>query len=83
LFTITGWLAAAACALAVGAWSRSRRVSRRLDRLTESYWALRYEYGELRTRVGRLEEPEPDADPQEAPPPPGAQNFVPLSSLKR
>ncbi|MGB7217816.1 MAG: hypothetical protein WBD07_03315 [Vicinamibacterales bacterium] len=83
MFTVAGWLAAAACVLAIVAWSRARRVSRRLDRLTESYWELRYEYGELRTRVARLEDPQADADPKEPSPPPGAQNFVPLSSLKR
>jgi len=83
VLTVEGWLAAAACALAVGALVRARRASRRLDRLTESYWELRYEYGELRTRVDRLEAPQGGADPQEPSPQPGPTNFVPLSSLKR
>jgi hypothetical protein len=75
---------------AVGAFLRARRAARRLERLTESYWELRYEYGQLRARVTRLEPPVTDAGtagsagnnvPQEAARP--ASNFVPLSSLKR
>ena len=86
MLTVEGWLAAAACALAVGALVRARRASRRLDRLTESYWELRYEYGQLRARVTRLEPT--TADPGvDVPPDPARQSgttaFVPLSSLKR
>ena len=83
LFTIQGWLAAAACVLAVAALVRARRASRRLDKLTESYWELRYEYGELRARVARLDPAQGDVDSKEPSPQPAAQNFVPLSSLKR
>jgi hypothetical protein len=80
-------LIGAALLFAVGAFLRARRVARRLERLTESYWELRYEYGQLRARVTRLEPPVAGAGaagndvPQEAARP--ASNFVPLSSLKR
>jgi hypothetical protein len=86
-------LIGAALLFAVGAFLRARRVARRLERLTESYWELRYEYGQLRARVTRLEPPVTEAGaaggagtagnnvPQEAARP--ASNFVPLSSLKR
>jgi hypothetical protein len=77
-------LIGAALLVAVGAFLRARRVAKRLERLTESYWELRYEYGQLRARVARLEPPvtEPGtSDRQESARPPG--NFVPLSSLKR
>jgi len=80
-------LIGAALLVAVGAFLRARRVARRLERLTESYWELRYEYGQLRARVTRLEPPVTEAGtagsnvPQEAARP--ASNFVPLSSLKR
>jgi hypothetical protein len=80
-------LSGAALLFAVGAFLRARRVARRLERLTESYWELRYEYGQLRARVTRLEPPVTEAGgaggnlPQEAARP--ASNFVPLSSLKR
>ena len=84
-------LTGAALLIAVGAFQRARRVARRLERLTESYWELRYEYGQLRARVTRLEPPVTEAGspgspgsniPQEAAARP-ASNFVPLSSLKR
>jgi hypothetical protein len=83
-------LIGAALLVAVGTFLRARRVARRLERLTESYWELRYEYGQLRARVTRLEPPVGEAggagaaggnDLQEPARPPS--NFVPLSSLKR
>jgi len=76
------FVAVAAIAVAGLALMRTRRVSRRLDRLTESYWELRYEYGQVRARLARLEgsnDPEP-ATPSAAPP---ATAFIPLTSLKR
>ena len=78
------WLSTgAALVFAVAAIARARQVSRRLDRLTESYWELRYEYGQLRARVGRLEgQPEAGAG-GERPPAPASTAFVPLSSLKK
>ena len=77
------WLSTgAAVVVALAALARARQVSRRLDRLTESYWELRYEYGQLRARVGRLEG-QPDADPGGRPPEPASTVFVPLSSLKK
>jgi hypothetical protein len=79
-------LIGAALLFAVGAFLRARRVARRLERLTESYWELRYEYGQLRARVTRLEPPVGEPEPRELQEParaPGATHFVPLSSLKR
>ena len=67
-------------AVAAVAVERARRLSRRLERLKESYWDLRYELGQLQARVTRLEAER--SDPAPAAPPP-ANNFVPLSSLKR
>ena len=66
--------------VAVVAVERARRLSRRLERLKESYWDLRYELGQLQARVTRLEAERSDPAP---PPSPAASNFVPLSSLKR
>ena len=76
-------LTGAALFFALGAFLRARRVARRLERLTESYWELRYEYGQLRARVTRLEPT--TADPEKDVPtrPEGTTAFVPLSSLKR
>ena len=82
------WLAtSAALLLAAAAFLRARRTSKRLERLTESYWELRYENGQLRARVARLEPADPasgGADPGQAPARQDTTtHFVPLSSLKR
>lgn len=82
------WLVtSAALLLAVVAVLRARRTARRLERLTESYWELRYENGQLRARVARLEPADPAAGgaPNQAPAgkPDATTHFVPLSSLKR
>jgi hypothetical protein len=89
LLTLQWLVTGAAVLVALVALFRSRRVSRRLDRLAESYWELRYEYGQLRARIGRLDGPAPPDEPRpeqtDAPAPrENAQiAFVPLSSLKR
>ena len=72
-------LTGVAVLLASVALLTARRQSKRLERLTESYWELRYELGQLRARVNRLD-PDPQTVTTEAPPP---TNFIPLSSLKR
>jgi hypothetical protein len=81
---ILQWLlTGAALLVAVGALLRARRIAKRLERLTESYWDLRYEYGQLRARVARLEPASVTADSPEPAPRAKAASFVPLSSLKR
>ncbi len=72
-------LTGAAVVLAGVAFVKARRLRKRLERLTESYWELRYEHGQLRARVNRID-PEQPAPPAAEPP---ATNFIPLSSLKR
>jgi hypothetical protein len=65
------------------ALSSARRLSRRLDRLTQSYWELRYDYTRLRSQVSRLD-PEQVEEAAEAPAPPAASvSFVPLSSIRK
>jgi hypothetical protein len=77
------WLAVAA-ALLVGAAGliKARRATKRLERLTESYWELKYEQGQLRARLARLEPPDPPAADPARPPTGAGQSFVPLSSLR-
>jgi hypothetical protein len=75
-------LTGAAVLVAVAAFAKARRLAKRFERLTESYWELRYEHGQLRARVNRLD-PEQSAAMPEAAPPAAATSFVPLSSLKR
>jgi hypothetical protein len=69
-------LAALALVVAAAALARARRAARRLEQLTESYWELRYDSGQLRARVDKLEG-KPDGEAAQ----PAA--FVPLSSIKR
>jgi hypothetical protein len=80
LLTFLWLLTGAALVVAGVALLVARRQSRRLERLTESYWELRYEHGQLRARVNRLD-PEQQAAAADAEAP--ATNFIPLSSLKR
>ena len=77
--TLHWLLTGAALVLAGTAWLVARRQTKRLERLTESYWELRYEHGQLRARVNRLDPEQPPAAAAEPP----ATNFIPLSSLKR
>jgi hypothetical protein len=83
LLTLHWLLTTFAVLIAALALARARRVTKRLERLTESYWELRYDHGQLRARVARLD-PEASATPTaDAPVQSGSTQFVPLSSLKR
>jgi hypothetical protein len=53
LLTLPVLLTTAALFIAAVALVRARRASRRLERLTESYWELRYEVAQMRARLGR------------------------------
>ena len=74
-----GALASLVCVL----WAR--RLTKRIERLSQSYWELRYEQGQLNARVGRLEPPveSPDRNPAADALSRPQSNFVPLSSLKK
>ena len=80
MLTLHWLLTGAAVLLAAVALLVARRQSKRLERLSESYWELRYEHGQLRARVNRLD-PEQQTGQAAAEQP--ATNFIPLSSLKR
>jgi len=84
------WLLAALAALvsvsAFSAFLASRRLTKRVERLSESYWELRYELGQLSARLARLEGTAARNDQPSAPEagvPGGVAAFVPLSSLKK
>jgi hypothetical protein len=73
------WLVSAVALVMAGAgWAAARRASRAARHVTEMYWQLKYDHGELKTRVDALA-PRPGAEPRPAP---GTQ-FVPLTSVKR
>jgi len=83
LWVVTG----TAFVLAVVAWLTARRAARRLAQLSEMYWELKYQHGELKNQVQRL--PGGDAPaagtaaPAAAPPASPSDGFVPLTSLRR
>ena len=75
-------LAAVSLLVAVTALTLARRLSRKLEALTQSYWELRYDYTRIRSQVSRLDPGEQDSP---GPPPQAASavTFVPLSSMKK
>ena len=80
--TLLWILTGASLAVAFVAWSKARRVGRRLEQLAEMYWELKYQHGELRARLQRTQGGEPDVPATPAPQRP-ADGFVPLTSLRR
>jgi hypothetical protein len=67
--------------VAVVALALTRRVARKLEALTQSYWELRYDYTRIRSQVSRLD---PDEQRADEPAPATSQvTFVPLSSMKK
>ena len=68
------WIVAVVALLAaVAALMHSRRTARQLAEVTQMYWQLKFEHGELKARV---DPPQPSA-------PQPKQTFVPLSSIKK
>jgi hypothetical protein len=77
-------LVVATACVALVAFLKTRSLARRLKQLTDQYWDLRYQHGELRAVVRRLDpetakEEEAAAAARQAP---GAA-FIPLTSVKR
>jgi hypothetical protein len=76
-------IAGLALLVALLALASNRRLSRRFDALTQSYWELRYEYTRLRSQVARLDPEQADAPPPEPPAAAPSVTFVPLSSIRK
>ena len=74
-------LASLSMVVAAASWAKARRASRQLAQLTERYWELKYQHGELRAQMARYLAPE--VGPVPPPQQPVAEAFVPLASLKR
>ena len=62
-----------ALAVALFALATARRTARQLAQMTEMYWQLKYDHGELKAKV----------DPSVPARPEPKQTFVPLTDLKR
>ena len=78
---ILSWVVAVlALGVAVLAWMHTRRTARRVEQLSQMYWELKYQHGELRRDLQQLTgESHQSASAPERP----ADAFVPLASLKR
>ena len=72
---VTGlWiLAMSSLLIAVVAFAHSRRTARQLAQITEMYWQLKFDHGELKAKV----------DPSAPAAPKPKETFVPLTQLKR
>ena len=88
--TLLWLIAGASLVVALVAWSQARRTARRLAQISEMYWELKYQHGELRVQLQRLTTPgapEPGGPqatvPADAPAGRPTDGFIPLSSLKR
>jgi len=79
LWIITG----ASLVVALVALGQARRTAKRLAQLSEMYWELKYQHGELRVRVQRSIGDAPPPVGQASDPDKPADVFVPLSSLRR
>jgi hypothetical protein len=77
-------IAGLAFLVAAGALASTRRLSRRLDAMTQSYWELRYDYTRLRSQVSRLDPDQvEEAAAAEVTPAASTVSFVPLSSMRK
>ena len=75
------FVALASLAVALLAWQKARAAVRRTEQLSQMYWELKYQHGELRAQVQRG-----GLADTAAPQPPAANapdGYIPLSSLKR
>jgi len=71
---MTLWIVTiAALVVAAAALVQARRTARQLAQITEMYWQLKFDHGELKAKV----------DPSTPPAPEPKQTFVPLTQLKR
>ena len=75
--TVLWGVTVAALLVAVAALMHSRRTARQLAEVTQMYWQLKFDHGELKARVAP---PAANDEPRAAVP---QQTFVPLSSIKK
>lgn len=76
---MTLWIVTvAALLLAAASWVAARRAARQVRDLTQMYWQLKFEHGELKARVDRAL-PDPAAPPRV----PAGTQYVPLTSVKK
>jgi hypothetical protein len=79
------FMTGAALAAALVAWVVARRTARRVAELSDMYWELKYQHGELRAQLLQSHDPRRTGTEVTSPAAPGKplEVFVPLASLKR
>jgi hypothetical protein len=77
------FLTGASLVVALTAFVQARRTAKRLEQLTQNYWELKYQNGELRVQLQRLSGESTTQPPQQPAAAQGRDSFVPLASLKR
>jgi hypothetical protein len=91
MMALLWFISSAALLVALVAWRRARRATKRLEQLTQMYWELKYQHGELRVRL-QHQDPGRSAVEEPAHPAPGpaarsshgeVDAFIPLTALKR
>jgi hypothetical protein len=82
--TLLSFVTAASLLIALLAWRQARRSARRLEQLTQMYWELKYQHGELRAQVLQGSRPSPPSS-EETPAQVASAGsaFIPLTALKR
>jgi hypothetical protein len=81
--TVLWLIAGASLVVALVAWSQARRTVKRLEQLSQMYWELKYQHGELRAQLQRAAGGLPPAEQPAAPAASARDSFIPLTSLKR
>jgi hypothetical protein len=81
--TVIWCLAAGALFVTGAALLKARQTSKQFARLAESFLQLRYEHGQLSSRLERLETTLGQSPQEALTSAPTTTAFVPLSSLKR
>ena len=82
--TLLWFVSGASLAVAIVALAHARRNAKNLERLSQHYWELKYQNGELRARLDEVAGPTPPSQQTtDAAPARGRDSFVPISSLKR
>ena len=84
------FVALASLTAALLAWRVARAAARRTEQLSQMYWELKYQQGELRMQLQRAAGPDVSAAPGDAAAgarsvgaPRNPDAIIPLSSLKR
>ena len=81
--TLLSFVTAVALLVALVAWRQARRTAKRLEQLTQMYWELKYQHGELRVQLqgGGGSAPSSEETPAQVASAGGA--FIPLTAVKR